>query len=589
VTLERILRSAAVLIAILALIDPALTRAERDRETVVVLQGSAADRTLASTVASVLQSTFEVSREAIPHAAAYVVAGADLPEGWRPPAEARIFTVIPAAPGLGLKILQLTAPSEVALDSIAPLEADVQVDGTGDRDLVVTLIVDGVRMIQTPRRITGDETRVRVPMAFVPSQAGLVRLRVEMSMLDREPAVADRVIQVTERVWNVLAFDGRPTYSSTFVRRALESDPRFKVSTRVVTSRASAIETNLAPSTLTNASALSRFDLVVVGASDTLGESEAAALQQYLRERHGAVILLPETTQDTLLARLTGQGTWQDDRRIEPASVSPVTPAGPVANEAWAASEFLWPARLPALTTPLATVSHASKGSAPRPAVWQMPVGGGRLAVSSAIDGWRSRAGTTSGFSAFWRTTAGALAQATPLVMDVTLRQRLLMPGQWAQLSVASYSTGDPIAKVSGPSGDASLRLWAEDTPDGTGREWSGAFRAPDQPGRYRVNVTDNAGGSAVADFIVVAPDGADTPIAPVQERNGLSALAATAHQGRVVPADQLNALPAQISAALPSATARETWHPMRSVWWLMPFTLCAAGEWWLRRHRGER
>jgi hypothetical protein len=68
-----------------------------------------------------------------------------------------------------------------------------------------------------------------------------------------------------------------------------------------------------------------------------------------------------------------------------------------------------------------------------------------------------------------------------------------------------------------------------------------------------------------------------------------LAALAASAHQGRVVPAEEVRQLPAHISGIVAPSPARETWHPMRSVWWLMPFTLCAAAEWWLRRHRGER
>jgi hypothetical protein len=68
-----------------------------------------------------------------------------------------------------------------------------------------------------------------------------------------------------------------------------------------------------------------------------------------------------------------------------------------------------------------------------------------------------------------------------------------------------------------------------------------------------------------------------------------LSALAAATHRGRVVAADQIEGLRAQISESLSPGGARVPWHPMRSVWWLMPFTLCAAGEWWLRRHRGER
>jgi hypothetical protein len=583
VTAERILRGVALLVAVLAFIDPALTRAAHDRPAVVVLHASPSDRDLAFDVVAALQPVFDVSRVDVPGAAAYVVAGTDLPEDWRPSANARVFAVTPAATAPGLKILEFIAPAEVSLDSIAPLEAEVQVDGTGEREVMVSLIADGVRLSQAPRRLSGTDTRIRAALTFVPSQTGLVRLRIEAALTGRDPVVADRVIDVHARAWQVLAFDGRPSYAATFVRRALELDPRFTVTTRVVTSRASAMQTNAAPSTLTDPGSLAAFDLIIVGAPEAFGEPEARGLQRYMRERQGAVILLPETMPGILLPRLSGQAAWQEERRIDPVPVRPVAVTG---SDAWAAAEFLWPVRWPPLAETLATIAAPSEGSpAPRAAVWQVPIGGGRLVVSSAIDGWRSRAGSSSGFSAFWRWTAAALAQATPPLVDVTMPRRLVMPGQWAHVSVGMFSAGAPVARLTGGSMDAPVRLWpVSSVASGTGREWSGEFRAPDLPGRYRLGVTGGAAPASV-EFLVVD----DAPIRAAPERDGLAVLASSTHGGRVVSADQLKQLPAQISEVVTAGPAREPWHPMRSVWWLMPFTLCAAGEWWLRRHRGER
>ena len=582
-TAERILRGVALLIAVLGFIDPVLTRAAQNRPTVVVLHASPSDRNLALDVAAALEPTFDVSRVDVPDAAAYVVAGTDLPEDWRPSTNARVFAVTPAATAPGPKVLQFTAPGQVSIDSIAPVEAEVQVGGTGDREVMVSLLADGVRLIQAPHRLSGADTRVRVPLTFVPSQTGLVRLRVEAALTGTEPVVADKVLDVHARAWQVLAFDGRPSYAATFVRRALESDPRFTVTTRVVTSRASAMQTNAGPSTLTDHLSLATFDLIIVGAPEAFGEAEARALQRYLRERQGAVILLPETMTGVLLPRLSGQAVWQEERRMQPASVRPPAATG---NDAWTAAEFLWPVRWPPLAEPLATLDAPAEGSsAPRPAVWQVPIGGGRLAISSAVDGWRSRAGSASGFSAFWRWAAAALAQATPSLIDVTMPRRLLTPGQWGQVSVAMFSAGEPLARVTGGSMDALVRLWpVNDRAASTGREWTGEFRAPDLPGRYRLTVTSGPAASVV-EFLVVN----DAPIRAAPEHEGLAVLAASTHRGRIVAADQLRQLPAQISEIVTTGSGREPWHPMRSVWWLMPFTLCAAGEWWLRRHRGER
>ena len=589
---ERILRGVALLVAVLAFIDPGLMRAAQDRPTVVVLQASPSNRNLALDAVAALQPTFDVSRVDVPDAAAYVIAGTDLPEDWRPSTNARVFAVTPAATTPGLKILQFTAPAEVSLDSIASIEAEVQVDGTGEREVMMSLFADGVRLSQAPRRVSGTDTRIRVPLTFVPSQTGLVRLRIEAALTGRDPAVADKVLDVHARAWQVLAFDGRPSYAATFVRRALESDPRFTVTTRVVTSRASAMQTNAAPSTLTDPASLAAFDLIIVGAPEAFGEPEARALLRYMRERQGAVILLPETMPGVLLPRLSGQVAWQEERRLDPVPVSPVAatnPAGPGStgsNDVWTAAEFLWPVRWPPLAETLARLAAPAEGSsAPRPAVWQVPIGGGRLAVSSAMDGWRSRAGSSSGFSAFWRWTAAALAQATPPLVDVTMPRRLLTPGQWAQVSVGMFSAGEPAARVTGGSMDAPVRLWpVPGVASGTIREWSAEFRAPDFPGRYRLGVTGGAAGSGV-EFLVVN----DAPIRAAPERDGLALLAASTHRGRVVAVDQLKQLPTQISEIVTAGPGRAPWHPMRSVWWLMPFTLCAAGEWWLRRHRGER
>lgn len=585
---ERVLRAAALLIALLALADPALTRAARVRPTVVVLQGSAAERVLAGEVARVLETAFEVSRVDLPAAAAYVVVGDDLPEGWRPTAGSRVFAVTDAPGSPAVRILRVAAPDELSLDSVAPIVVDLRVAGTGDRSVTVTIAEDGVRLSRVTARLSGDQAQVRAPLTFVPSRPGLVRLRVEAMVEGSGTAVADTALEVTSRHWRVLAFDGRPNYPATFIRRALEADPRFVVSTRVVTSRVSAIQTNTGPSSLTVPGALAPFDLIIVGATDGLGADEAAALRQYLRERHGAVALLAETTAGALVPELTGQPTWNEDRRIEAV---PVSPASQSANETWSASEFLWPARWPPLAMPLASLAASDGGAPGRAAVWQMPIGGGRLIVSSAVDGWRSRAGTASGFSAFWRATAAAAAHATPPAIDVTLPRRLLVRGERVEIAVEMFTAGEPSARVTGGAdGGSTVRLWPSDEAAPTNRrEWTGAFRAPDVSGRYRLEVAGRAGDSSVAEFLVADSDGADDPVRPALDRDGLSALAAASHGGAVIPASQLASLAPKVADAVNMSPAREAWYPMRAIWWLAPFTLCAAGEWWLRRHRGER
>ena len=574
-SLERALRAGAILIALVAVIDPAWSRAAPVRPRVVVPHVAGADRDLAARVADVLAPDFEVSRVDETGASAYVITGADVPEGWQPPEGATVFAVTPAAAIAGVRILRLDGASEVSIDSVSTLRAVLDVAGAGARDVTLTLNVDGVRRQELVAHVTGADTRAVVPLPFVPSSRGLARVRVDAQVAGGAAASAEIAIDVTDRVWRVLVFDGRPTYASTFVRRALEADPRFDVVARSVTSRGMAVLSGAAPVSLDGANTLSAFDLVIIGAPETLGAGEAASLDRYLRVRRGAVVLLPEGSGGELVPRLTGIAAWRDERR--PAAVKIAA-----SENAWTASEFLWPGRWPTLVTPLATMDGTGNPQAP---VWQIPVGGGRLLVSSAIDGWRSRADAASGYSAFWRLTAATAASATPPLVHVRLDERLVTPGapvvvdvqDLAATGAGTRAIGARIAEVVDVTGVSSLvRLW----PGESAQQWRGTFRAPDVPGRYRLRI---AGASGTVEFQV--DDAAR--VRSASEGNGLAALAASTHGGATIAAENLSALPAQLTQALPPTMAPQRGYPMRSVWWLVPFTLAASGEWWLRRRRG--
>jgi hypothetical protein len=168
----------------------------------------------------------------------------------------------------------------------------------------------------------------------------------------------------------------------------------------------------------------------------------------------------------------------------------------------------------------------------------------------------------------------------------------LLMPGQSAEVDVRLFTGRDPDARLRDTSGVSSrVRLWPSHVTSSDGaRVWAGAFRAPDVPGRYRLEVTTGTDGPGVAEFLVVDPDASrESPLRLASAQNGLSGAAAVAHRGAVVPVALLETLPARIAEAIVPSAGRQLWYPMRSVWWLVPFTLCASGEWWLRRRRGQR
>jgi hypothetical protein len=89
----------------------------------------------------------------------------------------------------------------------------------------------------------------------------------------------------------VLVFDARPSWSSTFVRRALEDDARFTVGYR--TRLAPAISAGTAHGRL-DAAALDAAAVTVVGGVDALTAGDVALLDQYVKVRGGTLVLLPE-------------------------------------------------------------------------------------------------------------------------------------------------------------------------------------------------------------------------------------------------------------------------------------------------------
>ena len=72
---------------------------------------------------------------------------------------------------------------------------------------------------------------------------------------------ADVLIDVREQRWAILFYDPRPSWMSTFVRRAIARDPRFAVTSRVVTSRNISTDAGQPPASLDDLATLELFDV----------------------------------------------------------------------------------------------------------------------------------------------------------------------------------------------------------------------------------------------------------------------------------------------------------------------------------------
>jgi len=612
----RLARGAALAIALAALLDPAVTTARRSAATVAVVAAHpAADSARAERVAERLEEAFTIVRGRLPTAAASVLVGGGLPRDASTLA-APVFTVLPEAATGAATLIDLAAPATAPAHARVPVVATVRVRGAAGAQLQVTLSSYDASLDRATATIDAPDQIVRVPLAFVAGTPGPHALRVEASLegarASGRPAAVDHldhVVHVKAALWNVLFVDGRPAWPSTFVRRALEQDPRFAVSSRVRTAPGVATEAGDPPARLSDAVALDAFDAVVVGAPETLSEADVAALERYLRRRGGAVVLLPDRAAAGPYRRLTGAASWATRDVVTPVEIRG-SGAG-MADRLLRAGELLLPEPLPGGARPVAWAA----GPDSTPVVWRTPVGAGRLIVSGALDAWRHRGADLAGFEAFWTALIGAAAAASPpplelnfatagaagvaapggrLDVELTIRAAALAaPVEGGSVSGRVHAGLRPAASTATrASGSAPGANGADARPDSATatpiRFWPagapGRFRAtlsaPPRPGTYLIEASAD---SARAELpLVVREDAAAAPADPEL----LTAWAAS-RGGAAFQESELEALVAELRERLDSTRQREVWHPMRSPWWILPFALLLGGEWLWRRRRG--
>jgi hypothetical protein len=580
--LERLCRAGAVLIAVAALVDPVWSVSRSTAGPVVIATSSGASADDVAAVAAALDGHVPVSETESPLVAARIVVGRRVPVE---SPDGLTFVVTPN-PTAGPAITAVDVAADIPLGTTAPVGARLAVPAAqGARTLSMTLEADGVVVDSASPEVPAGSTEAAAAFAFVPVRAGIVRLHVTAEV-DGRTTSADAVTHVVERTVRVLMYEARPSWAATFVRRALETDPRFDVVVRSMTSRGVAVEAGAAPVSLERVAALDGFDVLVLGAPEALGVAEAAALERYLREREGAVVLLPSATGGPVLSRLTGVAAWSTDRRPD---LEPVTWAG----RAWTASEFVFPATWPAGAEPLTSCLPA----APRCAVWRVPVGGGRVVVGSAIDAWRTRAAGENGFAAFWRAIVGDEGLATPRPIAVSLETRVVEAGGVARVRVQARDAGvPPVVEWQGPDGVVSpVRMWpagagqfVADVRVGTVPGRARVHARPDSPGTD-VNNTDASDG-AVAELLIVESGSAlGQWVPPVDDTDPVLSAFASSRGGAVIPMDDVASLPSRVLDALGPSPVDDLVRPMQSPWWIVPFAGLLSVDWWSRRRRGAR
>lgn len=564
-----VLRTAAIMIAIAAAIDPVLSIARPSAAPIALVnltRGTTDDvrESLRRLTDAAVSERAPVAQRipCTPQERCVIVADGSVASAL--PADVRepllLIADEPEAPNVRVRSAIVASPHAAGASS-----AQVVLDGARMTGQTTVRVRDGAAIVgAAAHRWTADGVAT-IDVPWWPIAVGPRALHIEAMSDANETTVSDNAVDVAVEVSNeplpVLVFDARPSWASTFIRRALEDDPRFVVEHRA---RVAPSVTAATPAGRLDVRALDAAAVAIIGGPDALTEDETALIDRFARTRGGTVILLPEREPRGASSRLF-QTVWREQLTATPQSVGPLR-----------ASEILHAVDLPIGSTVVA-------GHGDRPSVVLIPVGAGAVLVGGAMDAWRF-SGNGDGpatFDGFWRSIA-ATSAVSSRALQVTFDNPPAIPGSRQRFRVTARSMEPTTATEASaiarcgdsPSASAhAVRLW----PSGSLTTFTGEI-AIARSAKCDVEVA--IGPSRATSGIAVAHE----PSASAPDT--LARLERSVRQAGGTISRRDNLAAANLSRES-MTTVRTPIYPMRSVWWIVPFALCLSGEWWMRRRRG--
>jgi len=574
--LTHALRAVSIMLAITAVIDPAFA-VRRPRPLAVELRvaPSPAAAAIRERLVANLRDRIHVGAGEPP--AAVVVIGEAMETALPGKVPISVVSVGPIG-GPNVRLVHAAPPDTVLPGQEAVAAVRFEAIGLAGRSSTIDLEQDGVRLARVEHQWTRDPERFTASLRYAPAVAGLQKVTVVSQPIAGELSEQDNAVDLplvaVARTLRVAAYEPRPSWAAGFVRRALEADPVFEVSSLVRASRGIEVRAGTIPLGLT-AAALAPFTAAIVGAPEELTAAEVAALDAFAAERGGAVILLPDRRPSGSYVRLFPSVRFEEALLEKPIAVHWR------GSTTFNASEFALPGDLEA--GGVAIASTAWQGGE-RAVVASWPRGAGRVIVSGALDAWRYRAGSEEAFGRFWTGTIAAAAAAAPPRLAVTVRPALAAPGQPVTIraAVRATSAAGPIPPVEASlvAADGSqqfVRLWPLAEPG----VFEGTIDAP-HAGRFEARASLAGGPTASAPVLV---DAVRQP--PGDDRDAI-ALVAAATGGIVTDGAHLEPLERHLRGLERGEVSADR-HPARSAWWVFAFAAALCGEWALRRRGGLR
>ena len=476
-----------------------------------------------------------------------------------------------------IRIIHTNEPAPVPVGWSTTIKATIEAAGVRGATSRVVLEQAGAEIAAVDHVWTRDEERFEAAFPYTPALEGSTRLTVRVMASD---AAADVRVAGIGRRFRILAYEPRPTWAVGFLRRVLEQDPVFDVSSSV---RASKIDSTSAgqPPTALTADALSPFDVVLVGAPEDLRSSEVEALASFTRARGGTVVLLPDRRPSRAYLSLVPGQRFDEVLVEEPLELSAISGASLRASEL----------AIPSDASGGDALATVNQGKGPKPVVVSWPMGEGTVVFSGALDAWRYRAAPGDGFARFWRTRVAEAALATPPRISVSVTPAIAAPSEDVDVRVKLRSTElvrqagrIAVPKVRavlvGEKTEETIRLWPTAEPGA----FAGVVKAPPS-GDYNLHVTSDSGGAG-DDVLSVVADARHADVSPRDGRESLR-LVSAATAGVAVDETDLDPLERHL-LSLSRSSVLETVRPTRSPWFAGSVIALLCAEWGLRRRRGH-
>lgn len=582
-------RVVAIAIALAAVIDPSMATQRAVRPIVSVVASDASQQARAERLAQALRDRYTVLSAPVSSASGMVIVGNTIPNA---ASDFSAPVIVATSSPSNIALARVTAPTRAALETRIPVSATVRLSQRAAVRVHAQLRTRGRIVADTIVSVAANVAAHSIALSFAPTDTAITVVQLAVWLDGAARAASDTLrhdvaVDVHGTRHRVLFFDRRPSWMSTFVRRALERDPRFAVTSRVVTSVTSSTSVSrlagAAPADLAGIAASTNeadaFDAVIVGAPDALTARDVDGLRTLLRERGASVLLLADHAAAGPVDALVASNGWRASARRTPAHV-----VSDDKGVSLLAGNLGAPASLPANAEVIAAVADSTNTSRPQPIVWQQPVALGTLVVSGAFDAWRYRDPAQSTFDNTWRDIVSNAIARRLAPIDVELSRTLVAPRASLSLRITprDRNTTQRLSARVEPVGDT-LTLVRDSASIG---DVHAEFRAPTAAGRYRI-VVRNAD-SRSSDSVVVPFAVADTVAADASGSTDVLALWTAAHSGTVINGDDTRAIIDDLARRITAPVRTAPWHPMRSPWWIVPFALLLSLEWWWRRRAGR-